>query len=138
MAKLTPQQYTDKWASRLKGAGQQIRDGVANLTVNPCAQAAAASKKWIQKVSDAEGKFVRGLGRVSLEEWKSQLLGKGVQRISSGVDGALAKQVEFASQLLPYTDTVKAACNAMPGLTLDDGINRAVKAIQLMAKFQRK
>jgi len=140
MSKLTPQEFREKQARRLKGAVEDIRAGVEKVTTAPTVQAAAKQDKMVQNLQAAvqSGKWASRLKKVSLEEWKAATANKGIPRIAAGIDGAAAKVEDFASQLLPYEDQVLAQLKNMPDLTLEDSISRATTWIRQMAKFQKK
>ena len=138
--KVSPEEFADKHARRLKGAVEDIRAGVQKVTESPTAKAAAKESKMLQNVQSAvqSGKWAARLKAVTLEEWKSKTVEKGLGRIAAGVDGAHGKMVAFASQLLPYEATLKDQINKMPDLTLEDSISRATSWIRGMSKFTRK
>jgi len=140
MAKVTPEEFYDKYQRRLKGAVDDIRRGLEKVTEAPTAKAAAKQDKMKARIVEAidSGKWARGLKRVSIEDWKTAAINKGVGRIAAGVDGASDKVKEFAAQLLSYQDSLKSKIEAMPDLTLEDRINRAVTWIREMSKFQKK
>ena len=140
MAKLTPTEYQEKHARRLKGATEDMRLGVEKVTESPTAKAAAKKDKMKANLNRAidSGKWERGLKRVTLEEWKTQMIEKGVGRVAAGIDGAKDKVISFAAELLPFQDGIKAKVQKMPDITLEDNINRMTTQIREMAKFQRK
>jgi hypothetical protein len=84
------------------------------------------------------GKWKTRLQKVSVEEWKQKALDKGLNRIAGGIDGARDKQIEFASQLLPYEAQLQEQVAKMPDLTLEDSVARATSWIRGMSKFVRK
>lgn len=140
MAKLTPTEFQEKHARRLKGAVDDIRKGLERVTEAPTAKAAAKKDKMKLRINEAldTGKWESRLKGVSLEEWKTKAVEKGLGRIASGVDGAAKKVENFASQLLPYQDSVRAKVKNMPDLTLEDRITRATTFIREMSKFRKK
>lgn len=140
MAKLTPAEYREKHARRLKGATEDMRLGVEKVTESPTMKAAAKKDKMKARLNAAldSGKWERGLKRVTLEDWKRQMIDKGVGRVAAGIDGAAAKVEAFAAELLPFQDTLKGSITKMPDVTLEDNINRMTTFIRGMAKFQRK
>lgn len=139
MAKVTAQEYQEKHARRLKAAVPDIQRGVERVTQNPCEQAAAKKDKMLNNLTAAvnDGKWERGLKKVSLEDWKGKMIDKGVQRIAGGIDGAKDKVIEFASELLPHVDAGVAKVKGMPDLTIEDSINRSSTFIRHMANFRR-
>ena len=140
MARLTPAEYQEKHARRLKGAVEDMRLGVEKVTESPTAKAASKKDKMRTNLNKAidSGKWERGLKRVTLEEWKTQMIEKGVGRVAAGIDGAAAKVTAFAAELLPFQDGLKGSIGKMPDVTLEDNINRMTTFIRGMAKFTRK
>lgn len=140
MAKLTPSEFADKFARRLKASVEDIRKGLERVSESPTAKAAAKKDKMKARINEAidSGKWSERLKAVSLEEWKSKAIDKGVNRIASGVDGSIKKMEDFAAQLLSYQDSLRAKIKAMPDMTLEDRINRATTWIREMSKFRKK
>ena len=137
--KVTPEEYAEKQARNLKASTPDIRRGVERVTEAPTAKAAAAQDKMLARLTEAvtNGKWARGLNRVTLEDWKSKMLDKGVPRIAAGIDAAHEKVVAFASELLPFQASLQTSVTRMPDLTLEDNIQRAAEWMRGMAKFKR-
>lgn len=140
MAKLTPEEFQEKHARRLKASIPDIEKGINRVTTSPTAKAAAKVDKMRAKLLARidDGTWARRLKGVSLEEWKSKAIAKGVPRIASGIDGAADKVKDFAGQLLPHIDKIQADVQKMPDLTLEDSINRMSTFIRGMSKFRKK
>ncbi len=140
MSKLTPQQAQDKLARRLKGATEDIRQGVARVTTAPGIQAAAKTDKMRQNILAAidSGKWAERTKSVTVEDWKSKMSDKGIPRIAAGIDAAKDKTIDFFSQLLPFQDNLASKVNSMPDLTLEDNLNRMTTFVRGMAQFRRK
>lgn len=139
MAKLTPAEFQEKHAKRLKASVEDVRKGIDRVTENPCEKAAAAQDKMLTNLTAAvnSGKYAAGLKRVSLPEWKRKARDIGVNRIAAGIDGAKEKTIAFAEELLPHIDRAKAKIAGMPDVTLDDNINRMCEHARFMATFKR-
>lgn len=139
MAIATADQVADKWSERLSAAQQAITDGVNRVTQSPMALAAAKANQWQQAVGSARAKekYVSGLNRTTLTDWKSAMLEKGVQRIATGATAAKPKMRAFMAQFLPFVDGVAQRVRAMPKVTLEDGIARATAQIRGNAGFKR-
>lgn len=137
---LTPQQYQQKQNTRLKASLSDMTDGVNRVTTSPTSQAAAKKDKMLARLTAAvqSGKWAAGLNAVSLDDWKTAMTSKGVQRVSAGIDAAAQKVTDFASQLLPAISSAQQKIAAMPDLTLDDNINRSAAFIREMSKFKKK
>lgn len=140
MAKLTAKEFQEKHARRLKAALPDMQRGVEGVTESPTAKAAQKADKMRANMLAAidNGKWAAGLNRVSLDEWKTKMIEKGLNRVSSGIDGAAAKVEAFAGELLPYIDKAQASVKKMPDVTLEDNINRMTSFVRDMAKFKRK
>jgi hypothetical protein len=123
----------------LKASIEDIRTGVDRVTEAPTAKAAAKQDKMLANLQSAvsSGRWAARLKAVTLEEWKSKTLEKGLGRIASGIDGAHDKQVKFATQLLAHEATLQAVVNKLPDMTLEDSVARATAWIRGMSKFQR-
>jgi len=139
MAKLTPQEFQEKHARRLKEALEDIRRGIDRVQENPCEKAADAQQKMRTNLLAAidNGKWAAGLRRVSLQEWKTRARDIGVGRISAGIDAAKDKVTAFASELLPHIDQGLEQLKGLPDITLEDNINRMTTFIRHMAGFRR-
>ncbi len=139
MAKITAQEFAEKWSRRLSAAAPDIQRGVNRVDVSPTEKAAAKQDKMLANVTASiqSGKWANGLRRVSLGDWKKSIIEKGIPRISQGVAGATPKVSDFASQLLPFQDSLKSQLDTMPDLTLEDSINRMSTWVRGMSKFKR-
>lgn len=136
---ITPKQFQEKHNRRLKGAIQDMRTGIENVTEAPTLKAAAKSQKMLQNLTASiqSGKWADGLKAVSLDDWKSKMIDKGLNRISDGIDSAAAKVEGFAAKLLPYVEGVQRKIKAMPDMTIEDNINRMVTNVREMSKFKK-
>lgn len=130
--KVNAQQYAEKWARRLSQSTEDIRTGVERVTEAPGIAAARKEDKMLAGITEAvrSGKWARAVAGVSLEEWRTATLDKGIGRISQGVQSAIPKQVEMATRLLSAIETVKNRVDSMPDITLEDRIAKS-------AAFQR-
>ena len=140
MARLTPDEFAEKQARRLKAAVEDMRLGIEKVTEAPTVKAAAKQEKMkarlIQKIDD--GTWANRLKSVSLDEWKRKTAEIGTARVAMGIDAARNKVKSFAEQLLPYQDSLKSQIDKMPDMTLEDSINRMTTWIRGMAKFRKK
>lgn len=139
MAKLTPQEFAEKWARRLSAAAPDIQKGVQRVDQSPTEKAASKKDKMLANLTAAVqgGRWEAGLRRVSLNDWKSALINKGIPRITQGVTGAQSDVADFAAQLLSYQDQVKGEIERMPDLTLEDSIQRMTTWVRKMSQFKR-
>lgn len=116
-----------KWVRRGQGASQDYADGVDRVTESPTAAAARQKDKWIQAIQQAaqDGRFERGLNRVSLDDWKRAAREKGSQNYAPGVAAAEAKMVRAMERVLPLIDQTRQEIRSMPSTTVDQRIQRA-------------
>lgn len=135
--RVTPEQYQEKHARRLKAAVPDIQAGIARVTASPTAKAADHQAKMLARLTDAvtSGKWALRLRAVSVDAWKQAALAKGVPRIASGIDGASAKVIAMASKLIPFENTLLTRIESMPDATIEDSINRMTAWARGMALF---
>lgn len=135
----TPDQVAAKFASRLSASTQDIQKGVQAVTIAPTAAAAGAVNKWQAKMAlpSTAQRFVSGLNGVSLQDWQSAMINKGLSRIASGAQGAVPKLTKFYSDFLPFVAGVQSKVKSMPSLTLQDNINRMVTNVQELSKYKK-
>ncbi len=140
MSKLTPVEFQEKHARRLKASTEDMRKGIEAVTESPTAKAAAKMDKLRTNLLKAidSGKMAQRLKAVTLDDWKKKTIDVGIGRVASGIDAAAPKVIAFAEQLLPHLDKLKSEVDRMPDVTLDDNINRMVAHTRGMAKFVKK
>ena len=139
MAK-SPQQIAQKWARDLAASTETIRQGVEAVTESPTAKAAARADAYLRGVqqSVADGKWQAGLNRVSLAQWKDDMLTKALPRIASGASAAEPKFAAFMSEFMPYIEQGLRQLDSMPRGDLNQNIQRMVSMVQHNARFQRR
>ena len=140
MAKLTPEQYAEKQARNLKNSLPDIRMGIERVSSAPGQAAAAAQQRMKDNLNKAidDGRWAEKVRGVSLEEWKTAALTKGVDRIAQGIDAAHAKQVVMAGRLLAAVDSSAAKVRSMPKGPIQDSISRMTAFVEDMHKFKGK
>ena len=140
MARLTPAEFQEKHARRLKAAVDDMRKGIEGVTTSPTGKAASKVDKMRTNIvaSIDSGKWAAGLNRVTLEEWKDKMINKGLNRVAGGIDGAAVKTTAFAAELLPHIDRGIETIKKLPDTTLEDNIGRMTSFIRHMSKFKRK
>jgi len=137
---ITPEEYAEKHARRLKGATEDIRRGVNAVTEAPGKKAAEKADKYLAGIQEAvqSGKWQSRVSAVTLDEWKDRMLNVGVNRIAQGVDASRDKVQKFAEQLLAYQQNLQSEIERMPDVTLEDSINRMVTWVRGMSQFNYK
>lgn len=126
MAKVTPQEFAEKWARRARQATEDTRRGIERVTEAPGEAAALAQDALLQNFVESvnSGLWASRVRSVSLQDWKDAAINKGIARIGPGVEAAIPKMARIAAELLPAVDAAAAAANALPKVTLEDGIAR--------------
>ena len=139
MVKISPAEYSEKWARKLKGSTEDIRKGIERVTEAPGIKAAQKVEKMKANLlaSIDDGTWAKRVAGVDLAEWKDKALKKGLSRISQGVDGADNKMQDFASEFFPHLEAGQRIVDAMPDITLEDNISRANAMMRNNAKFKR-
>lgn len=141
MAKnLTAEQIVKIWAERGANSADAVRAGVNAVTENPAAKAAAAVDLWAANVAKAKDKFRQSLEKVTLQDWKQAMLGKGLQNMQNGYNDKQNqnKFAAFMREFLPHVRAGAAQVKLMRKGTLQDGIDRAVFQIKHNAAFKQR
>ncbi len=135
-----PNSVARKWAQNLSASTESIREGVMGVTESPTAKAADAADRMVAGVQAAvqSGKYQRGLRAVSLEQWKQDMLDKGLSRIAGGAQNAQPKMAAFLTEFLPHVEQVQAKVNSMPKGSLEANINRMIANARGLAQFKRR
>lgn len=138
MAK-NPQQVAQKWANNLGSSTAAIEAGVNAVQTAPTQLAKAKKAKMLANLTKAvqDGTWERGLDRVTLADWRTAMISKGIPRVGQGAQAAQGNFAEFMADMLPYQETLATQVKAMPDVTLDDNLNRMVAWARGMAKYQR-
>lgn len=137
--KVTSDEFAEKWNRRLKQSTQDIVKGVSKVTEAPGKKAAAKKNKWAARMSDptTHDKWAKGVGSVTVDEWRDAIVSVGVPRIAAGADRAQSKVEDFASKLLAHQQAGLSKIESMPDMTLEDAKARAVAWIDHMSKFRK-
>ncbi len=136
MTRVDPKAGAEKWKRNLSASTQDVAAGIDRVTVAPGQKAAAASQKWLAKVSQAEPKFKTNVGAVTLQSWQ-QSAKDGVNRIASGAAAKQGKMEAFATELYAHLDRGKAAIDSMSTNTLEDSIAKMTAQVRHNASFRR-
>ena len=137
--RVTPEEFQAKHARRTSAALEDMRLGVERVTEAPGMRAAAAEKKMRQNLLAAldSGKWRTRVSSVSLDDWKRDMLEKGVGRVTTGLDRSKDKVIEFAGKLIAHQNAILAKLDTMPDLTIEDSIARMTTQVREMVKFKR-
>ena len=138
MARVTPQAYAEKLIRRGQAAAQDYTAGVNAVTVSPTAEAAKKLDKAAMNFAEAisSGRMARRLQSVTLEQWKKAAAEKGSMRYGPGLAASKDKMIAFATDFLPFQDSIVAKAKAMPDFSLQDQIAKAVFVMTETAKYR--
>lgn len=139
MPKISVQQAREKHASRLKASTGEIQNQVMKVTQAPGVAAAKKADKMLTNITNSitSGRWGRRVSSVSLSDWQESMVKKGIPRIAQGIDAAAPKVEAFFSEFFPHLEKIEAEVKAMPDLTLEDNIQRAVHAMRRASEFKR-
>lgn len=138
MAMKNPATVAAKWSRNLGASGDSIRAGVQAVTTNPAERAIARKDAYVQGVqrAAAEGRYERGLRKVTLQMWQEAMLGKGLSRIASGAAAGQSKMAAFLEKWLPHEEALKQKLASMPRGDLQQNMARCMAAIEHNAAFR--
>lgn len=138
--RMTGADFQAKHSKNLKAASDEIRKGVEAVTEAPGVKAAARKDVYVAKVTSSEvhDRWARNVAKVPLEEWKKDMLEKGVGRISAGLDRSAGRITDFGDKLLAHIKSIKPAFDARRPITIDESANKAADWIREMGKFKYK
>lgn len=137
---MNAQQIAAKWAANLAASTASITAGVDAVTENPAQKAIAAIPQYQAGVlaAVANGKVAAGLGRVTLESWKTAMKTKGIPRVAQGAQAAIGKVQAFQQRLIPYQQGLQTLLASTPRGDLATNIQRMVTTAQYMSKFSNQ
>lgn len=135
MARLDPNAATSKWVNNLSNATSSITAGVNAVTESPGVAAARQVQTWLARIQQSAQKWQKNVGAVTLQEWQQAMINIGIPRIAQGAQQKQEKYLAFAAKFFPYLAQGQAQVKAMPKVTLQDGINRAVAMIKHNAAY---
>lgn len=137
--RVSPQDATSKWVSRLSGATAEIQAGVARVSVSPGQSAVAKYQKWVNAITsaDAQAKWKRNTGALALADWQQAMTNIGVPRIAQGAQAKQGKFESFMSQFLPFLARGVQQIESMDDSTFEARVQRAVAMMQYNRTFKR-
>lgn len=100
-----------RWVSGMGSAGAKVQAGVERVQTAPGAAAARQQNLYASQVAANASKWARNVSRVSLGDWQSATVTKGIPRLATGAAQAESKMQSFMSSFLP---TLAAAVGALP------------------------
>lgn len=135
--RVTPEQATTKWTSRLQQATTEMQQGVARVTKAPGADAAAKFDKWLAGVQAGAAKWRRNVANVSLQDWQNAMTNIGIPRVGQGATQKASKYTAFASDFYPFLGQAMARVNAMPDATFEQRLAKSTAMQQALHNYKR-
>lgn len=136
MTRVTPQEGTQKWVTRLSAATADVAAGIAKVQTAPGQKAAQSYQKYQNNVTQAFPKWRNNVASVSLQSWQ-QAATQGVQRIAQGAQAKQDKYATFAQSFYPFLDANVSKVQSMPNATFEDRVQRAVQMMRLNSTYKR-
>ena len=135
----TGAQAAQTWAANLVQSIPNMVNSVNALTVNPCAQAAAAQQKMLTNLTTAvtNGKWAAALNAVDLQTWKKITAQKMAERIPGGAQAAIPTYASAVDKVFSYMNAKLPELAGMPSTTLQDSINKVTAWITYMAGYRK-
>jgi hypothetical protein len=133
----TPQKALEKWKSRMQASVAEMKDGVNAVQTAPTAAAAAAADKWLANVTQAKDAFVAGCNDTSLQDWKSAMLTKGAQNMTTGVRDLSPRAQKAMSDLINFSQQVSQQIQSMPNTTESDADARMLANVAAMRAYRK-
>lgn len=138
-ARKTASQVAQKWATNLANSTNQIQQGVNAVTTSPTALAAANPTGYLQGIQRAvsSGKWQANLQAVSLQDWKTAMVQKGIPHIQTGAAQSQQKVATKFTPLLDFIYNTRDSVNSSnPRGTLQQNIQRMNAFVQAMAGYK--
>lgn len=133
MSALTPDQIAQKWATNAAAATTSMQAGVQAVRQAPGQLAAAQQAAYLANVQASANKWAANVSKVSLTDWQTAMIQKGIPRVATGVQAAQPAFSQFMTKLVPY---INSGLGALPARgTIDQNINRAVAWMRYMSQF---
>lgn len=106
-----------------------MQRGINAVSESPGAAAARQKDKWLAQLQASANKWAANVGSVSLDYWKSQMNGIGLQRVGQGATAKKAKMAKHMASWLPHMDALQQKLASMPSVTYEQRKARAIAAM---------
>jgi hypothetical protein len=132
---LDPTAATAKWVSRMQAAAPEITAGVNAVSEAPGVAAAKQAHAWLTRITASVDKWKRNVSAVTLEQWKTAMIDRGIPAINAGVNAKSGNYQAYAVKAYPYIQTGVNHVKGMPKGTLAQSQARAAYFIEYMSKY---
>ena len=115
--------WSQRWVQGVQNSSEKVQSGVQAVTEAPGQKAADKADLWLAKLQASKDKFKRNVAAVSLEDWKSRFITKGIPAMQTAAPLSKTKVAKKAGELIPV---INDALASMPerGATLDANLAR--------------
>jgi hypothetical protein len=136
--RVNAQQYAANWVAGMQNSTEKMRAGIQAVRDNPMLAAVEAQDKMRARLLAAidSGKWARNTANVSLTQWQSAMINKGLARIPDGVRNAQQKMRGVGDTLIPFMANLQDQIRAMPNITAADAEARMLAWTRGMREFQ--
>jgi hypothetical protein len=110
----------------LSASGTDIQNGVQNVKTAPGVKAAAAKATYINNVTASADIWAANTAKVSLGDWQSAMVNKGIPRLQQGISQAQATKTAKIQQTLSAVDAAVNDIANMPRGSIEQNIARSV------------
>lgn len=140
MANSTPKEAYDLYAQTMKARLPKMERGIRRVTEAPGMRAAKQVGKMRANLlrSIDDGTWEDRVSSVSLQDWQTAMIEKGLPNVSRGVDNAEGKMVDFFGQLFDYQDQTASQLDNMPDTTPADAKARMNFNFDRMSQFSKR
>lgn len=128
-----PSTAAQDWVNGLSAKTAKMTQSVQSVTVAPGQAAARQKAVWQQNTTAAADRWAANVSRVTLQDWQSAMVNKGIPRVASGAQAAQQKMQAVFSQLLPYIESAKSSLP--PRGTFEQNKARATAMMDKMHAF---
>lgn len=132
----TPEEIQSKWLSRIQAATPEVQAGIQRVTKAPGAAAAAQKTAWVNNTMNAQDKWARNVGSVTVDQWKAAATA-GVGRIAQGAQAKQDKVGAHLASFIPHLNQGLARIDAMPRGTLEQNLARMLEMARWNSTYKR-
>lgn len=135
MARISVNDATNKWLTRVQQSGQYYQAGVSNPAVDWQGPAVAASDRRDAGLMRAinDGRINAGINRVGTTKWRANTLAKGVTAWTTNTPKAAPAYNAGMTRVYSYFPQADQAIASLPANTPQERIQRAAVFLQTMS-----
>lgn len=136
---MTGSETAAKWVKNMLANKDSARKGVEAVKEAPGKKAAERVDAYASGCAEAasSGKFASACRAVSLEDWKSAYLDKGLKNLDTGVKAAESKMAKFLDKYLPYIKEKSKTIQGMAKGSRADAMARIEANLDALDEFKR-